>query len=140
MRVFVKYLVQARRKRGGGAGGLHPPNNLLKFVDFVSEKAVKAKVVRIKIQTRIYNIEEIDPKCNTFDVMQVEISKFSWKDRGKTILLCFRQWHSFQKWGVFQRSKERGHEKFPLEPPFLLASLAPRSSPPPISISFRQAC
>ena len=32
---------------GGGLRGFSTPNNLLKFFDFVSEKAVKAKVVRI---------------------------------------------------------------------------------------------
>ena len=39
----------------GGAAGLQPPNYLLKCVDFVSEKGCKVKVVRMKIQTRIYS-------------------------------------------------------------------------------------
>ena len=40
----------------GGAAGLQPPPNyLLKCVDFVSEKGCKVKVVRVKIQTRIYS-------------------------------------------------------------------------------------
>ena len=44
--------IQARRKRG--AGGLQPPpNNLLKFVDLLVKKAVKAKVVGMKTETRI---------------------------------------------------------------------------------------
>ena len=46
----VLLLMQARRKRG--AGGFNPPNNLLKFVDFVSEKAVIPKVLGMKIETR----------------------------------------------------------------------------------------
>ena len=36
-------LNQARRKRGGGWGGFSPPNNLLKFVDFVSQKGCKSR-------------------------------------------------------------------------------------------------
>ena len=59
------------------------------------------------------------------------------------MMLCFCQWQILQKWGVFQRSKGLGHEKFSRGqapgPPYLLASLASRFSPP-IWISFWRAC
>ena len=65
---------QARRrfrpggKRGGGAGGLQPPNNLLKFADFVSEKVCKSQGRKIE-DSNLYIFEEatrIYPKCNVF--------------------------------------------------------------------------
>ena len=67
---------------GGGLGRLQPPSNLLKFVDFVSEKAVKAKVVRIKIQTRIYSRKLPESIQNATLLMpcKSKISKFSWKN------------------------------------------------------------
>ena len=37
-----RLLIQARRKRGGW-GGFSPPNNLLKFVDFETEKGCKSQ-------------------------------------------------------------------------------------------------
>ena len=56
---------------GGGAGGPQPPNNLLKFGDFVS-KAVKAKAIGMKIQTRTYSRELPESIKNAiFDVIQV---------------------------------------------------------------------
>ena len=39
-----------RRVGSVGLGGLQPPYNLLKLVDFVSEKAVKRKVMEMTIQ------------------------------------------------------------------------------------------
>ena len=59
------------------------PNNLLKFVDFVSEKAVLAKVVGMKIQTRIYSTKIPESIKNAISVDVIEkskISKFLWKD------------------------------------------------------------
>ena len=56
---------------GLGGGGVRRPNNFVKFVDFVSEKAVMAKVVGMKIQTCIYSRNlpvslSINNKCNIF--------------------------------------------------------------------------
>ena len=60
---------QARRKRGGlGGGGLQPPNNLLKFADFVSEKGCKSQG-RKNEDSNLYMFEEATktyPKCNIF--------------------------------------------------------------------------
>ena len=129
----------------GGLGGFRPPNNLLKFVDFVSEKGCKSQG-RKNEDSNSYIFEEatrIYPECNVFAVIQFKNFKLFMEKPSLVVILCFRQWHVFQKWGVFQRSKGRGHEKFSrgqtTGPPFLLASLAPRFSPPPISISFRRA-
>ena len=50
----------------GGAGGFSPPNNLLKFVDFVSEKVCKSQR-RKNEDSNSYIFEEstiIYPKCN----------------------------------------------------------------------------
>ena len=62
------HVIQARRKREAGGS----PNNLLKFVDFVSEKAVKAKVAGMKIQIRIYSrkIPESIKNAISLDVIQ----------------------------------------------------------------------
>ena len=53
----------------GGAGGLQPPpNNLLKFVDFVSEKGCKSQG-RKNEDSNPYIFEEatrIYPECNIF--------------------------------------------------------------------------
>ena len=77
-------ICQARRKRGG-AGGASAPNNLLKFADFVSEKAVKAKVVRTKIQICFHSrkLPESIKNAISFDVIQVK--KFK-NFRGKTLI------------------------------------------------------
>ena len=101
------------------------------------KKAVKAKVVRMKIQTRIYwkKLPESIQNAISFDVIQVKNFKIFMERPSLVVILCLFQRHFFQKWGVFQRSKGRGHEKFSrgqaAGPPFLLASLAPRFSPPP---------
>ena len=89
---------QARRKRGAG-GASPPPNNLLKFVDFVSEKAVKAKVVRINIQTRIYSrkLPESIQNATLLIIMQVENFKIFVQRPSLVEILFFCQWHIFQK-------------------------------------------
>ena len=66
---------QARRKRVG-AGGLHPPNNLLKFFDFVSEKGCKSQGRRnedsnshiLEEAARIY--QKIIFRCHTSQKFQ----------------------------------------------------------------------
>ena len=104
------HVIQARRKREAGGS----PNNLLKFVDFVSEKAVKAKVAGMKIQIRIYSrkLPESIKNAISLDVIQVKNLKIFMERLSLVVILCFRQWHIFQKWGEIQRSKGRGHEKF----------------------------
>ena len=103
------------------------------------KKAAKAKVVRMTIQTRIYSrkLPESIQNAISFDVIQFKHFKLFMEKPSLVIILCFRQWHVFQKWGVSQRSKGRGHEKFSRGqapgPPFLLPSLAPRYSPPNIN-------
>ena len=90
----------------------------------------------MKIQTRIYSrkLPESIQNAISFDIIQVKNFKTFMERPSLVVILCLRQWHIFQKWGVFQRSKGRGHEKFSrgqaLGPPFWLASLAPRLSPP----------
>ena len=59
-------LMQACRKRGGW--GLQPPNNLLTFADFVSEKGCKSQGYKIE-DSNLYIFEEatrIYKKCNIF--------------------------------------------------------------------------
>ena len=55
-----------------GTGGFSPSNNLQEFVDFVSEKVVKAKVVGMKIRTHIPSrqLSESIKDTISFDVMQ----------------------------------------------------------------------
>ena len=53
---------------GGGWGGLQPPNILLKFADFVSEKGCKSQG-RMKEDSNLYIFKEatrMDQKCNIF--------------------------------------------------------------------------
>ena len=53
---------------GGAGGGLQPPNNLQKFVDFVSEKDCKSQG-RKNEDSNSYIFEEatrIYPECNIF--------------------------------------------------------------------------
>ena len=141
----LKY--QARRKRGGwgGWGGFSPPNNLLKFIDFVSEKDCKSHDRRNE-DSNSYILEEatrIYQKCSIFDVIQVKNFKIFLERHSLVVILCFRQWHIFQKYVVFQRFKACSHGKFsrgqvPSTPHSSLCShLA--SAPPPIWISFRRA-
>ena len=91
----------------------------------------------MKIQTRIYSrkLPESIQNAISFDIIQVKNFKTFMERPSLVVILCLRQWHIFQKWGVFQRSKGRGHEKFSRGqapgPPFWLASLALRLSPPP---------
>ena len=93
----------------------------------------------MKIQTRIYSrkLPESIQNAISFDIIQVKNFKTFMERPSLVVILCLRQWHIFQKWGVFQRSKGRGHEKFSRGqapgPPFWLASLAPRLSPPNIN-------
>ena len=93
----------------------------------------------MKIQTRIYSrkLPESIQNAISFDIIQVKNFKTFMERPSLVVILCLRQWHIFQKWGVFQRSKGRGHEKFSRGqapgPPLWLASLAPRLSPPNIN-------
>ena len=64
---YKERVKQARRKQGG-LGGFSPPNILLKFADFVSEKGCKSQG-RMKEDSNLYIFEEatrIDQKCNFF--------------------------------------------------------------------------
>ena len=78
---------------GGGAGGLQPPNTLLKFFDFLSEKGCKSQGGRnedsnsyiFEEATRIFQI------CNVFDVMQVKNFKIFMERLSLVVILCFRQ-------------------------------------------------
>ena len=95
----------------------------------------------MKIQTRIYSrrLPESIQNAISLDIIQVKNFKTFMERPSLVVILCLRQWHIFKRWGVFQRSKGRGHEKFSRGqapgPPFLLASLALRLSPP--NINFR---
>ena len=75
--------MQARRKRG--AGGPQPPDNLLKFVDFVSEKGCKSQG-RKNENSNSYIFEEaarIYPECNIFGCHTIQ--KFQ-TFHGKTVI------------------------------------------------------
>ena len=93
----------------------------------------------MKIQTRIYSrkLPESIQNAISFDIIQVKNFKTFMERPSLVVILCLRQWHIFQKWGAFQRSKGCGHEKFSRGqapgPPPCLASLAPRLSPPNIN-------
>ena len=83
----------------------------------------------MKIQTRIYSrkLPESIKNGISLDVIQEKNFKIVMEIPSLVVILCFHQWHIFQKWGVFQRSKGRDHEKFSRgQAPgrsFLLASL-----------------
>ena len=68
----------------------------------------------MKIQTRIYSrkLPESIQNAISFDAIQFKHFKLFMEKPSLVMILCFRQGHVFQKWGVFQRSKGRGHEKF----------------------------
>ena len=55
---------------GGGWGASAPPNNLLKFVDFVSEKGCKSQGGRNE-DSNSYIFEEAIKNAISFVVMQV---------------------------------------------------------------------
>ena len=66
--VTTANLIFSRPVGSGGAGGLQHPNNLLKFVDFVSEKGCKSQG-RKNEDSNSYIFEEairIYPECNIF--------------------------------------------------------------------------
>ena len=75
------YDYQARRKRG--AGGLQPPNDLLKFADFVSEKGCKSQG-RKNEDSNLYMFEEATRIYQKMQYLLMSYksknSKFSWKD------------------------------------------------------------
>ena len=87
--------MQGHRKRGGGGGWGRPPNSLLKFVDFVVKRAVKATIVGMKIQTRIYSrkLPESIKNAISFDVIEVKNFKIFMERPSLVVILCFRQWH-----------------------------------------------
>ena len=63
------YLCEAGpSEAGGGLGGFSPPNNLLKFVDFVSEKGCKSQARRNEDSNLYVFVEatRINQKCNVF--------------------------------------------------------------------------
>ena len=69
----------------GGAGGLQPPNNLLKFADFESEKGCKSQG-RKNEDSNLYIFEEttrIYQKCNIFGC---HISQKIQNFHGKTLI------------------------------------------------------
>ena len=82
-KIFSMILDRPVGSGGGGAGGsFSPPNDLLKFVDFVSEKGCKSQG-RKNEDSNSYIFEEstrIYPNAISFDVIQVKNFKFSWKD------------------------------------------------------------
>ena len=71
-------VAQARRKRGGGAGRLQRPNNLLKFLDFVSEKGCDCQS-RGNEDLNSYIFKEATKNAISFDVIQLESFELSWK-------------------------------------------------------------
>ena len=81
-----------------GSGGLASPNNLLKFVDFVSEKGCKSQG-RKNEDSNSYMFEEAT-NAISFDVIQFKNFKIFMEKPSLVMILCFRQWHVFQKWGV----------------------------------------
>ena len=126
-----------RRKRGGWEASVPPRNNLLKFVDFASEKGCKSQGGKNE-DSNSYIFEKLPESIQnaiSFDVIQVNNCNIFIARPSLVVILCLRQWQIFQKWGVFQRSKGRGHEKFSRgqapRPPSLLASLATMFQPPP---------
>ena len=134
--------VQDRPVGSGGAGGIQPPNNSLKFADFVSEMSCKIECPGnellnsniFKEGTRIYQ------NAISFDIIQLKNFKIFLEGLPSDMILCVHQWQIFQKWGVFQWSKGRGHGKFSRgqapRPRFLLALLVPCFSPPPLQYEF----
>ena len=79
---YVLFIDPVRRKRGGGlAGGFSPSNNLLKFVDFVSEKGCESQG-RKNEDSNSYIFEKLPESIQnaiSFDVIQVNNCN-SWKD------------------------------------------------------------
>ena len=115
---------------------LQSPNNLLKFVDFVSEKGCKSQG-RKNEDSNSYIFEKLPESIQnaiSVDVIQVDNWNIFMERPSLVVILCLRQWQIFQKWGVFQRSKGRGHEKFSRGqapgPPSFLASLPTLFQPP----------
>ena len=74
----------SRPTESWGLGGPQPPNKLLKFVDFVSEKGCKSQGRRNEDSNSycIYSrkLPESIRNAISFGVIQVKNSKFSWKD------------------------------------------------------------
>ena len=66
-------LIQITGPSEAGAGGLQPPNNLPKFVDFVSEKGCNSQGRRKMIPTPIYSrkLPESVKNAISFDVIEV---------------------------------------------------------------------
>ena len=67
---------------GWEGGGLQLPNNLLKFVDFVSEKDCESQGRRNE-DSSSYIFEEatrIYQNCNLLMSYKSKISKFSWEE------------------------------------------------------------
>ena len=78
------------------------------------KRAIKAKVVGLKILTHTYSRKLPESIKNTisFDVIRVKILENFREKLSLVAILCFRHWRNFQKWGAFQRSKGRSHETF----------------------------
>ena len=65
---FTSKLSEAGPSEAGGLGGLQPPNNLLKFVNFVSEKGCKSQGRRNEDANSYVFVEatRIHLKCDVF--------------------------------------------------------------------------
>ena len=95
------------------------------------KRYVNAKVVRMKIQTRIYSrkLPEYIQNAISLDVIQVKNFKILMEKPSLVVILCLCQWHIFQKWAFSSDLKGMVMKIFP-GPPFFLASLAPHFSSP----------
>ena len=63
----------------GGAGGLQPPNSLLKFPDFESEKGCKSQGRKNK-DSNLNIFKEASEMQYLLMSCKSKYSKFSWKD------------------------------------------------------------
>ena len=121
---------------GGMIVSFSPPINCRSLLIFKVKKAVKAKVIGMKIQTRIYSrkLPESIKNAISFDVTQVKNFNIFMERLSLVVILCFCQWNIFQRWSVIQRFKGRGHEKFPTgkppDPRFCLLCSHLVSTPP----------
>ena len=78
---------------GGGLGGFSSPIICLSLLILKMKKAVKAKVVRTKIQICIYSrkLPESIKNSISFDVIQVKEFKIFIERSSLVVIFCFRQ-------------------------------------------------
>ena len=76
----------------GGQGGLQPPNNLLKFAEFVSEKGCKRQGSK-KEDSNLYIFEEATRIYQKYNIFVILVKKFKiFMGRlSLVVILCFRQ-------------------------------------------------